>query len=275
MNTPPVGNTPLVPLTNIKNDYGFKNVFLKDESRNPYGTVRDRRNFHIVERARQLKVDKLVVMTSGTNGYSLAKFAAGSTIKIVSVINKNIPEYTKKVLRNTCYHVIELNLDYRTLRPEELIAFAREKDDEVIWDVTNGFEEFYEPIIPEILHTTKPDYIVVCVGSGNVFIGIADALKKFNCHTKLIGVGVQNTSYSLADKLSTPWTPYTKALQAHAENGHSLYYLGEEEIRKTHAVFKNIVRSEPSSSVVFAALEKHKFKPKDTIVFMNSGKCVF
>jgi cysteine synthase len=273
MNTGAVGNTPMIELANIKSDYGIKNVYLKDEGRNPYGTVRDRRNHHIVERAKQLKVDKLVVMTSGTNGYSLSKFAAGSPLKIVSVINKNAPEYTKKALRSVCYHVIELNLDYRTIRPEELISFAREKDDEVIWEVTNGFEEYYEPIIPEILHKTKPDYIVVSVGSGNVFIGIAEAIQKYKCGSKLIGIGVQNTSYSIADRLSTAWTPYTKALQAYAEQGHSLYYLCEEEIKKTHAMFKNMVRSEPSSSVVFAALQKHSFKPKDTIVFINSGKC--
>ena len=165
-----------------------------------------------------------------------------------------------------------MTLDYKILRPEELITFAREKEDEVIWDVTNGFEEHYESVINEIFRIIVPNYIVVPVGSGGIFIGMAEAVERRNNNTKIIGIGAQNTIRSFADKLSTPWTPYERAMQHYQKLGHFLYRLNEEEIKNAYHNFKNVADCEPSSAVVFAAPTKHKFKADDKIVFVNSGK---
>ncbi|MEK7665077.1 MAG: PLP-dependent lyase/thiolase [Patescibacteria group bacterium] len=181
-----------------------------------------------------------------------------------------------KKLKKEVYQVLELNLEHKILRPEKLIAFSREKEDEVIWDVTNGYEESYNNIIDEITKKIScPNYIVVPVGSGGIFLGIAQGLERKGAKTKLIGIGTQNTSRSFADKLSTPWTPYSRALEYYEKSGHSIYRLTEQEIREAYNKFKNIIACEPSSSVVFTALEKHNFKSTDTVVFLNSGKTAF
>lgn len=285
MNTVSPQPTSIFPVENIRNDYGIKSVFVKDESRNPTGTIKDRRSFEIVEKALRLGVDKVVLMTCGNSGISLAHFARGTRLKIVCCVDRNVSAYIKTALREVCYQVIELNLEHRIIRPEELISFARERDDEVIWDVTYGFEDSYVPIINEILHRVKPDYIVVPIGSGGIFIGLIQGLQKFNVQTKVIGIGVQNTIQSSADKLCTPWSPYTRIMQSHCESrqtrsrdlpehsaGHFMYNLTEDEIKKTYQTFKNSARCDASSAVVFAALNKHPFRPKDTVVFLNSGR---
>jgi cysteine synthase len=267
------GNTPLIENKNIEETFGLAKVYIKDESKNLFGTIKDRRNYCIFQEANRLQVDKLVLITSGNNGYSLAQFTKPSPIKIVCIVDKNINPNIKKKLQEVVYQVLELNLEHKILRPEELIAFSREKEDEVIWDVTNGYEESYNDIVDEIAQKISyPNYIVVPVGSGGIFLGIAQGLERKGAKTKLIGIGTQNTSHSFADKLSTPWTPYAKTIEHYTKNGHNIYRLTEQEIRETYNKFKNIVICEPSSSVVFAALEKHHFKPTDTIVFLNSGK---
>ncbi len=267
-----IKETPLIEAKNLKQQYHLGGAFIKDESKNPFGTIKDVRNWYLFQEANRLKVDKLVLITSGNNGYSLAQLVKGSSIKVVSVVDRNLSEETKELLRKVTYQVIEVNLDHKILRPEELVAFAREKDDEVIWDVTNGYEENYLKVMNEILNKVKTNYIVVPVGSGGIYIGMVQAIENAKLSTRIIGIGVQNTSHSLADKLSTPWTPYAKALEHYQNLGHPIYRLTEGEVKKNYQTFKNIIDCEPSSSVIFAALQKHSFKPTDIVVFLNSGK---
>jgi threonine synthase len=266
--------TPLIKLPSDWSKFGIKSAYIKDEGKNPFGTIKDRRNSAIVKEAARLKVDKLVLITSGNNGYSLAQYAKNTPIKVVCVVNKDLPEETKKQLKNTAYQVIELNLNHKILRPEEIVAFARETDDEVIWEVTNGYDDLYSPILEEIIGEIESDYLIVPVGSGGIFVSMAEAIERLSPRTKLIGIGVQNTIHSIADKLSTPWSPYTKAVQAYQKHGHFMYRLSELEIKKTFHEFQNVVNCEPSSAVVFAALYKHKFKDTDIVVFLNSGTTI-
>lgn len=267
------GNTPLLENKNIEDTFNISKVYIKDESKNPFGTIKDRRSYDILQEAIRLKVDKLVLITSGNNGYSLSQFANGSPIKVVCVVDKSLNQEVKTKLRKYVYQVLELNLEHKILRPEETIAFSREKEDEVIWDVTNGYEESYNDIVNEIAEKIPyPDYIVVPLGSGGVFLGVVQGLERKGAKTKVIGIGTQNTNRSFADKLSTPWTPYSRALEHYEKIGHNIYRLTEQEIKETYNKYKNIISCEPSASIVFAALEKHRFKPTDTIVFINSGK---
>ena len=144
-----------IKILNLSNSYLF------DESINEFGTIKDRRNKKVIEEALRLHVDKLVLITSGNNGYSLARLAQNTNIKVVCVVNRQLDEKTKELLKNVSYQVIELNLEQKILRPEEIIAIARENEEEVIWDVTNGYEETYIPIVEEICKKIIPDYIIV------------------------------------------------------------------------------------------------------------------
>lgn len=268
-----IKETPLFEI-DLRSKYGLEHTYIKDESHNPFGTIKDRKNLYIFQEASRLQVDKLVLITSGNNGYSLAQLAKGSSIKVVCVVSRSLPDHVKLKLKEVAYQVIEINLDHKILRPEELIAFAREKEDEVIWDVTNGYEENYSTVFNEIVRKVTPDYIVVPIGSGGIYLGIIESLERYNSRTRVIGVGVESITRSFADKLSTPWTPYAKALEKYQSLGHPIYRLTEEEVKETFNSFKNVVNCEPSSSIIFAAIKKHPFKTTDNIVFLNSGKAL-
>lgn len=250
----------------------LKNAYIFDEHLNKFGTIKDRRNEKIIEEALKLHVDKLVLITSGNNGYSLAKMAQSTPIKVVCIVNRRLDEKIKDLLRGISYHVIELNLDQKILRPEELITIVRETEEEVIWDVTNGYEDAYVPIVQEITKDLIPDYIICPLGSGGIYIGLIEGVEKYSPKTKVIGIGTQSSYQSFADKLSTPWTPYARAIENKNNLGHVVLRLAEDEIKKTFYKYKNLMPSEVSSSVVFSAIEHIPFKPNDKIVFLNSGK---
>lgn len=250
----------------------YPNTYLFDESENEHGTTKDRRNRMIMEEAQRLHVDKLVLITSGNNGYSLAQMARDTGIKVVCVVSRRLDEEMKALLRSVAYQVIEMNLDQKILRPEELITVARETDEEVIWDVTNGYEDAYAAITKEIERQLKPDYIVCPVGSGGLFIGLVEGARLYVPKTKIIGIGTREAHQSYADKLSTPWTPYARAIENAAKGGHVVYRLSEQQIKDVFKKYKHYGRFEPSSAVVFAAFDVHPFKQSDTVVLINSGK---
>ncbi len=249
-----------------------RNIFVKDESKNLYGTYKDRRSKFIVDKAVEKQVKKFCLITSGNAGYSLAMYAKPKSIKVVCVIDKNIKNTIKIKLKKVCYKVIERNLNGNILNPEKVIALAREKDDEVIWEVTNGYSEAYEKIIDE-LKKRKFDYVICTVGSGEAFIGLSQGLKRKKLRAKLIGVGVKSNP-SLADKLATPWSPYQSRIKGALKQGHKLIRLSESEVAEVYRLYKNKYNCEPSSSVVWAAFNKISLEGKKVVV-VNSGRGQF
>ena len=245
------GDTPLVKYKKLEVLFKVPNLLVKDESKNPFGTFKDRRNELVINRAKDEFVDKLVLITSGNTGYSLARFAEGTNIKVVCIVDKTLNYTIIDKLEKFSYKVIKVDLSKKIFKPEEVIAIARESDEEVIWDVTNGFHQAYHSIIQEI-KAERPDWLVVPLGSGEAFVGLYEGSKRYKLKTKLVGVGVKGPS--IADKLYTPWTPYKSKIKAILKEGHQYIQLSEEQIKDAYEKVRNIISVEPSSSIVFGVL---------------------
>ncbi len=250
--------------------FGLPNLFIKDESKNRFGTYKDRRSEAIVKKALNEHIDKLVLITSGNAGISLAKFTNDSNLKVICIVDRNLPAKIFKKLINVSYKVIRVDLSSRILKPEEIISFARETDEEVIWDVTNGWHEVYENIIKEI-KGYKPNFLITPVGSGEAFVGLFNGIKKYKLNTVLIGV-TPKSSPSFADKLHTPWTPYASKMKFIVCRRHKLLRLSEEIIKQAYSLARKHIRCEPSSAIVFGVLPHLKIKKEDTTIIINSGK---
>ena len=263
------GNTPLIKNDELAQKFGFA-ILIKDESKNPFRTFKDRRSEVIIKKGRDEQVDTLVLITSGNAGYSLGRFSQGTNIRIVNIVDKKLKKSIKDKLKKYG-EIIEINLSEKILKPEEVILLARQNDEEVIWDVTNGFHEGYEKIVEEVKEA-NPNFIILPVGSGEAFVGFYKGIEKFKLKTKLIGVGVKDKWQSFADKLHTPWTPYKSKIQSILKEGHKIIKLEEEEIKEAYKQYKDKFNIEPSSSVVFGMLPKLKFKKEDKIILINSGK---
>lgn len=83
------GNTPLVKTDELPQEFGFA-ILIKDESKNPFGTFKDRRSEIIIKKAEDEQVDTLVLITSGNAGYSLGRFSQGTKIRIVNIVDKKL-----------------------------------------------------------------------------------------------------------------------------------------------------------------------------------------
>lgn len=264
------GNTPLIKEKYFCKKFGLPNLYIKDESKNPFNTYKDRRSEMIVKKALDEHIDTLVLITSGNAGISLAKFASGSDLKIICIVDKKLPAKIYKKLTDASYKVIRVDLSSRILKPEEIISLARETDEEVIWDVTNGWHNAYEDIIKEI-KDVKPHLLITPVGSGEAFVGLFNGIMKYKLHTTLIGVAPKS-SPSFADKLHTPWTPYASKMKSIFFQKHKIFRLSEEKIKQSYSFARKHLACEPSSAIVFGVLPDLKIKKEDTVIVINSGK---
>ena len=264
------GNTPLIKEKYFCQKFGLPNLFIKDEAKNPFGTYKDRRSEAIVKKALDEHIDKLALITSGNAGASLAKFANGSNLKVVCIIDEKIPDQIYKKLVAISHKVIRIDLSSHILKSEEVISLSRETDEEVIWDVTNDWHKAYENVIKEI-KDISPNFLITPVGSGEAFVGLFNGIKKYKLSTTLIGVAPKSNP-SFSDKLHTPWTPYASKMKSIFWHKHKVIKLSEEVIKQAYSLAKNNIECEPSSAIVFGVLPDLKIKKEDKIIVINSGK---
>jgi cysteine synthase len=279
-----VGDTPLIGPPELKKHYNLPHLLIKDESRNEFGTFKDRRNKLIVDRARKQHPDKLVLITSGNSGYSLARLAKGIDVKVICIVDKRIDGNIKEHLRRHSYKVVETDLSDKIFTSEETVALARENASEVIWDVTNEYHEAFRSIIKEI-RKEKPEWLITPVGSGEAYFGLFEGLKIHGMKTKLVGVGVHRLldqqlelckTPSIADKLYTPFTPYKARIEREILREEHLYvHVSEEQIKKAYRIVNSIISCEPSSAAAFAALPELTLSKSGKVIVINSGKAIW
>lgn len=245
-------------------------LFIQDESTNVHGTIKDRRSKFIIDVALKNNVNHLALITSGNAGYSLAKLAQETNIKVTCIVDHTISPTIYNLLQDVCFQVIKLNLKEKLLTSFDIITLAQKNKTESIWDVSNGYHIAYIDIIREIKNT-HPDYLMCPVGSGELFVGLYEGLITFNLNTTLIGLAPQK-EHSFADKLHTSYRPYQKKLDTITTKKHTIFYLTEEEIKESFNSTKNILQCEPSSSIVWAGLNKINDIKNKTVVIINSGK---
>lgn len=258
--------TPLRKIPELIDRFGLPNLFVKDESMQLYGTWKDRRSKLIIELAQAKGINRLVLISSGNSGYSLGKYAENTGIKVTIVIDKQFPHPFKNRLMMVADRLIEVDLGKRLLSPDELIALARETPEESIWDVSNGYELAYEPLVDEIIEV-QPDYLICPIGSGEGFVGLSQGIEKRQLKTQLIGV-FPSIEHSIADKLTAPGHAY----KGRFDPGKQRFFgIPEAEIVKAYQIARQYLLCEPSSAIVFNALRRIPAKETDTIVIINTG----
>lgn len=276
-----IGNTPLIRCEKLEELYGFTNLLIKDESDNHFGTFKDRRNRLIVEDAMKRRVDKLALITSGNSGYSLAKLAERIGVKVVCIIDEKTNHDITKHLEKYS-QVVKVDLSKKIFYNKDVIGLAREEAEEVIWDVTNGYDAAFQSIIKEI-KKEDPDWLITPVGGGEAYVGLYEGLKKYRMKTKLVGAGVHRLRNnrlelfggpSIADKLYTPYmyTRYKEIIEISLKEGHLYIQVSEEQIKDAHKRVSSIISCEPSSAAAFAALSELDVARDSKIIVINSGK---
>ncbi len=86
------GWTPVYALPRLAQNLNLKHVWLKDESRNPTASFKDRASAVVVTRARELKAQVVVTASTGNAGAALAGMSAAVGQKAIIFAPKSAPQ---------------------------------------------------------------------------------------------------------------------------------------------------------------------------------------
>ncbi len=211
------GMTPVFALPQLAKSLHLKHLWLKDESRNPTGSFKDRASAIVVTRAKEIKAEIIITASTGNAGAALAGMSAAVGQKAIIFAPKSAPPakiaqlliYGAKVLlidgtydeafdlsiqasqefgwycRNTGYNPF-------TIEGKKTAAFE-------IWEwwqkIHNSWHQKGHP-----LDNHTPLTIFVSVGDGNIISGIHKGFKDLLAlgwiHTlpRIIGIQAQGSS---------------------------------------------------------------------------------
>ena len=189
-----VGNTPIVKLNNIGPD--DVNVYVKIESFNPMGSVKDRLALGIIEDAEKngtLKPGQTVIeATSGNTGIGLAMVCAQKGYPLVVTMAENFSIERRKMMRFLGAKVV---ITPGHLKGSGMANKAVELAEKHGWFQVRQFENeanadaHARTTAPEILEAfadSKLDYWVTGFGTGGTLKGVSRVLKEKSPKTKII-----------------------------------------------------------------------------------------
>ncbi len=214
-----IGNTPLIRLTGF--DTGPCELYLKLESQNPGGSIKDRMAVSMVEAAERdgkLKAgDTVIEATAGNTGIGLALVAAIKGYQLILVI----PD---KMAAEKVAHAHALGAEIRLTRSDVSAghpAFYQDLAAQIARDTPNSYyiNQFTNPANPLAHETTtgpeiweqmdhRVDAVVCGVGSGGTLTGLSRFFARTHPETALILADPAGSS--LAEYVRTgKWVPST------------------------------------------------------------------
>ncbi len=172
----PVGDTPLLPVARLRRELGMENLWLKDDTRNPSGSTKDRASQLVVAKAAEYGVDTVGAASTGNAATALAAIAASAGLRSVVFVPSDAPP--AKLVQMLSYGADVLPVDGSYDDAFELSLAACERFG---WYNRNtAFNPFTIEgkkttalEIADALAPDAPDAIVVPAGDGVITAGMA------------------------------------------------------------------------------------------------------
>lgn len=207
-----VGNTPVVKLNRLAP--AGVDVYVKVESFNPGGSVKDRLALAIVLDAEKRGVlkpgDTIVEATSGNTGVALAMVAAARGYKFVAVMTETFSVERRKAMRAYGAKVI---LTPAAARGTGMVEKAKELAARHGWFLASQFANPANPAYhrnttaAEILRDfagRRLDYFVSGWGTGGTLTGVGEVLKLARPDTRIIATEPAGAALLKGDE----WKPH-------------------------------------------------------------------
>jgi cysteine synthase A len=192
-----IGQTPVVRLNRIA-EKGSATIYLKLESLNPGGSVKDRIGYAMIKDAEEKGLinheSVIIEPTSGNTGIALAFVAAARGYRLVLTMPDTMSVERRNLLKALGAEIV--------LTPgSEGMKGAIRKAETLAAQIPNSFipQQFTNPANPEIHRTTTAeeiwrdtdgivDIFVAGVGTGGTITGVGEVLKKKNPNIRIIAV---------------------------------------------------------------------------------------
>ncbi len=281
-----VGWTPLYRATSLADEYGVKELFVKDDGRNPTGSLKDRASAVGIAKALEFRQSSVACASTGNAASSLSGFAAVACLKSFIFVPQSAP--AAKVAQLLVYgaEVILVKGDY-----EETFNLATAAIEKWGWYNRNCAINPYlvegkktcAMEIAEQLGWNVPDIVMVSVGDGciisGIYKGFSDLLELgiIGSIPRIIGVQAEGASPlfdavnggltkvkfgpadTIADSISVG-TPrnWAKALRAVRNSRGGMVTVSDREILDAipELARKTGVFAEPAGAASFAGFKK-------------------
>jgi hypothetical protein len=292
---------------------GFSDVWLKDESKNPTGTHKDRLAWEIIVTYREILLAKergqiegllpeMSIISSGSAACAIQiQFKKYGLPNLRVLVDNYTDSEIIKKLKNIGCKIYKTDLSEKPFSWKEIIKLTKNPKG---FDITSSealdpTTRFYDWLSYEIINSS-PDYCFVPFGTGNLYENILNINKKEvstknhdprfqgnveklrNCN--FLGVTTNNPN-SKADKLYSPHLPFVhydeQWIKMYRASGYcgkesSVYLLKEKFLDKALEIAKKQnIDCEPSGIAGLALLLQmgNKIPKNKKILIVNTGKC--
>ncbi|GAP22866.1 threonine synthase [Leptolinea tardivitalis] len=303
------GGTPVYSPPLLKKKLGLKNLWIKDEGRNPSASFKDRASSVVVARAREIKSEVVVTASTGNAGAALACMSAAVGQKSVIFAPRTAPAAKVAQLIVFGAQVILVDGNY-----DSAFDLTIEASQEFGWycrntgynpftaegKKTGGFE-IWEQVLLKLDEDSCPACIFVSVGDGNIISGIHKGLKDLQRlgwlrqMPRIFGIqseksaAIANTFFAgneiivpisattIADSISVDLPrDGVRAVRAARETGGAYITVSDEEIITGIAELGKVgIFAEPAGSTAYAglvkAIETKLINENDPVVVINTG----
>ncbi len=170
----PVGNTPLWQPTNIANGLGFPNLYIKDDTHNLTGSLKDRASYLVAAFAKREGVRSIALASTGNAASSMAGIGAAAGLEITIFLPQSAPrakmiqslQYGARVIpvAGSYDKAFDLSLEYS--RKHNILSRNTAYNPLTI--------EGKKTVSLEIYHQLEqvPDYVFVPTGDGVILGGV-------------------------------------------------------------------------------------------------------
>jgi len=207
----PDNPTPMVKLSERYNPEPGFDIFIKLESFNPFGSIKDRTALYLLRGTHLAEDQILAEPTAGNTGIALAALAnaQGSTIELA--VPEATPEEKKTLLRFLGAELLEVEDELCPLFPTEgargvvksmveSAAFGGRYVSPNQYENELNVEAHYRTTGPEIWNQTggEIDYFFAAFGTCGTITGVGRYLKERNPNIKIIGIEPATRNHKLS-----------------------------------------------------------------------------
>jgi len=172
----PAGGTPLVPAPRLAASLGLADVWIKDDTRNPSGSTKDRASLLVAAKAREFGLDTIAAASTGNAGTALAAVGAAAGLRTVVFVPAAAPEAKRIQMLSYGARVMPVKAGYDEAF-ELCLAACREfgwyNRNTALNPFTIEGKKTAALEIARSMAPASPDVVVVPVGDGVILAGIA------------------------------------------------------------------------------------------------------
>ena len=299
----PIGDTPFFKSAALSDITGMPELWIKDDSRNPSASLKDRASAVAIAMAREAGANVIATASTGNAASSLATLAAAAAMKSILLVPYNAPRPKLAQILIHGGHIIRLNCDY-----DNAFDLCQRACEKFGWynrnTAVNPFTgEGKKTVALEIARDLgmAPDVVVCPVGDGCIIGGLYKAfsdlhgLELIDHMPRLYGIQFEGSNLvkafetnceieplanvkTIADSIAVGYPrDGIKALRAVSKTNGAMIAVSDDEILEAQKILasKAGIFAEPAASASYAGLlrliEKGLIKKDETTVILITG----